>query len=148
HLDEINPVDKTGMTDALFDLAARMGRREIVMIFSDFFVDDLEQLEQAIQRLRYNKHEVVLFQTLHHDELAFEFDGMIKFVGLEIPDELLAQPEDLRRGYLQALQRFNRQLEDLALRNRCEFVQVDTSRNLAESLVDYLNKRSLVMAGR
>jgi uncharacterized protein (DUF58 family) len=148
HLDEINPVDKTSMTSCLFDLAARMGRREIVIIFSDFFVDDLDELEQAIQRLRYNKHEVVLFHTLHHDELAFEFDGMIKFIGLEIPDELLAQPDDLRRGYLAALNRFNNQLDEIAQRNRCELVRVDTSRNMAEALIDYLNKRSLVSLGR
>lgn len=148
HLDEITPTNKTRMTDCLFDLAARMGRREIVMLFSDFFVDDLEDLEQAIQRLRYNKHEVVLFQTLHHDELAFEFDGMIKFIGLEIPDELLAQPDDLRRGYLAALNRFNNELDELAQRNRCELLRIDTSRNLAEGLIDYLNKRSLVSVGR
>ena len=148
HLDEITPTNKTRMTDCLFDLAARMGRREIVMLFSDFFVDDLDDLEQAIQRLRYNKHEVVLFQTLHHDELAFEFDGMIKFIGLEIPDELLAQPDDLRRGYLAALNRFNSELDALAQRNRCELLRVDTSRNLAEGLIDYLNKRSLVSIGR
>ncbi len=147
-LDEINAVEKTGMTDCLFDLAARMGRREIVMIFSDFFVDDLDELERAIQRLRYNKHEVLLFQILHHDELAFDFDGMIKFIGLEIPDELLAQPEDLKRGYLQALNRFNDRFEEMAQRYRCERVLVDTGRNMAETLVDYLNKRSLVSAGR
>ena len=35
-----------------------------VMIFSDFF-GDLEPLEQALQRLRYNRHEVVLFQIMH-----------------------------------------------------------------------------------
>lgn len=147
-LDEINPVEKTSMTDCLFDLAARMGRREIVFLFSDFFVDDLEDLEHAIQRLRYNHHEVVLFQTLHHDELAFEFDGMIKFVGLEVPDELLAQPDDLRRGYLAALKRFNDGLDEMAQRNRCELVRMDTSRPLAEGLIDYMNKRSLVSVGR
>jgi uncharacterized protein (DUF58 family) len=148
HLDEIEPKEKTSLTECLFDLAARMGRREIVMIFSDFFVDNLDDLEHAIQRLCYNKHEVVLFQTLHHDELAFEFDGMIKFIGLEIPDELLAQPEDLKRGYLAALNRFNNQLDEIAQRNRCELVRVDTSRTLAETLVDYMNKRSLVTLGR
>ena len=70
------------------------------MIFSDFFTD-LAALEPALQRMRYRRHEVVLFQVMHHDELAFEFDGMTKFVGLEIPEELLAQPEAIRRNYLQ-----------------------------------------------
>ncbi len=76
------------------------------MIFSDFF-GDLDELESALHRMRYNKHEVVLFQIMHHDEIAFEFDGMIKFIGLEVPDELLAQTDDLRRGYLNAVAQFN-----------------------------------------
>jgi uncharacterized protein (DUF58 family) len=143
HLDEVEPVEKTEMATCLNELATRMGRREIVVVFSDFFTD-LEEIESAIQRMRYNRHEVVLIQILHHDELSFNFDTMTKFVGLEIPDELLAQPEDLRRGYLQALERFNQRLEEIAQRNMCERVLVDTSRPLAETFADYLNRRSML----
>src|SRR5262245_7478499 len=39
HLDEISAVEKTAMADCLNDIAGRLGRREIVMIFSDFFTD-------------------------------------------------------------------------------------------------------------
>ncbi len=141
HLDEVEPVEKTGMATCLTELAQRMGRREIVVVFSDFFTD-LGHIESAIQRLRYNKHEVVLIQVLHHDELSFEFDEMTKFIGLEIPEELLAQPDDLRRAYLQALNRFNAQLEELAQRNVCERVLVDTSEPLVDVFADYLNRRS------
>jgi len=147
HLDEIEPADKTNIADCLNEVAGRIGRREIIFVFSDFF-GDLDQLEQAVQRLRYNKHEVVLFQILHHDELAFDFDGMIKFMGLEVPDELLAQPEDLRRGYLTALNRFNEQFQDIAQRNGCERVLCDTSRDLRDVLIDYLNLRSQLNRGR
>jgi len=140
HLDEVEPVDKTSLADCLMELSTRMGRREIVVIFSDFFTD-LDELESAVHRLRYNRHEVVLFQVLHHDELSFNFDSMTKFVGLEIPEELLVQPEDLRRGYLHALDRFNIQLTEIADRNMSERVLVDTSRPLAETFADYLNRR-------
>ena len=145
HLDEIDPVEKTDMGSCLNDLVSRMGRREIVMIFSDFF-GDLDQIESAIQRMRYSRHEVVLFHVLHHDELTFEFNGMTKFIGLEIPDELLAQPEDLRRGYLNALNQFNDQLDEIAQRNGCERVLVDTSQPIAETLINYLNRRSMLSA--
>ncbi len=140
HLDEIEPREKTRMSDCLTELAGRMKRREIVVIISDFFTD-LDELEPALQRLRYNRHEVVLLQVMHHDELAFEFDGMVKFIGLEIPDELLARPDDLRTAYLAAVDRFNDRLEEIAHRNRIEYVLVDTDRNMGEVLVDYLNAR-------
>lgn len=147
HLDEIDAVQTTDMSTCLGELAQRMGRREIVIVFSDFFTD-LEAIESAIQRMRYNRHEVVLIQVLHHDELTFEFDTMTKFVGLEIPEQFLAQPEDLRRGYLAALNRFNDHLKEIAQRNRCEHVLVDTSRPLAETFADYLNRRSRMQRQR
>jgi uncharacterized protein (DUF58 family) len=141
HLDEAESAEKTAMATCLNELAQRMGRREIVVILSDFFTD-LDEIESAVQRMRYHRHEVVLIQILHHDELTFEFDQMTRFVGLEVPDDLLAQPEDLRQGYLRALHQFNDHLDDIAQRNRCERVLVDTSRSLAEVLADYLNRRS------
>ena len=98
HLDEIKPVQKTRMPECLTDLTARLGRREIVMIFSDFFTN-LDDLEPALQRLRFNRHEVLLFQVMHHDELDFTFDGMVKFVGLELPEEHLTQPDDIRQTH-------------------------------------------------
>jgi uncharacterized protein (DUF58 family) len=147
HLDQIQPVEKTHMADCLNELTSRMRRREIVMIFSDFLTD-LNALEPALQRMRYNRHEVVLFHILHHDELAFEFDGMIKFVGLEIPEELLTRPDDLREGYLAALNRYQQQFAELCQHNGIERVEVDTRRNMGEIFVDYLNQRSLLNRGR
>ena len=139
-LDEIQPVEKTDVGPCLEAVAGRIGRREIVMVFSDF-LGDLDSLEGALQRLRYSNHEVILFQIMHHDELAFEFDGMVRFIGLEIPEELLTQPRDLRRAYLAAVERFNTRFEEIALRNRCERVLLDTGRQLGETLADYLTQR-------
>ena len=147
HLDEIKPEEKTAMADCLNEIAGRMGRREIVMIFSDFFTN-LDELEPILQRLRYSRHEVVLFQVMHHDELAFEMDGMVKFVGLEVPEELLAQTDDLKRAYLAAVKKFNDRFQEMAQRNGCERVLVDTRRSMSELFIDYLNQRSMLNRGR
>jgi len=146
-LDQSEPVNKTSMADCLTELTGRMKRREIVMILSDFFAD-LATLEAALQQMRCNRHEVVLFQIMHHDELIFEFDQMTKFVGLEIPEELLAQPDQIRRAYLRAMRRQNNKLETLCQRNRIERVLVDTNLDMGTVLVDYLNQRSRLNRGR
>jgi uncharacterized protein (DUF58 family) len=147
HLDQIDPVEKTALDRCLNEIASRLGRREIVLIFSDFF-GDLAAIEPVLQRLRYDRHEVVLFQVLHHEELTFDLDGMVKFVGLETPEELLAQSNDLKRGYLQALHDHQSRLAEMAQRNGCELVLIDTSRSLADQLIDYLNQRSMLARGR
>jgi uncharacterized protein (DUF58 family) len=144
HLDQAQSVEKTKLDGCLTEIAGRLGRREIVMIFSDFF-GDVAALEPVLQRLRYDQHEVLLFQVLHREELTFEFSGMVKFVGLEDADEYLAQAEDVRRAYLAAAREHQQQLEQIADRNRCEYLRIDTCQNMAEQLIDYLNKRSIIV---
>ena len=51
HLDRIDPVEKTSLSRCLTEIAGRLGRREIVMIFSDFFAD-VAELEPVLHRLR------------------------------------------------------------------------------------------------
>jgi uncharacterized protein (DUF58 family) len=141
HLDATEPVHKTNMADCLNELTGRTKRREIVVVLSDFFTE-LKPLEDALQRMRYQRHEVVLFQTLHHDELVFDLGGMVKFVGLELPEELLTRPSELRREYLAAMNRHCDELAALCHRNRVERVLVDTSRDIGQVLSDYLHQRS------
>jgi uncharacterized protein (DUF58 family) len=142
HLQQIQPVEKTDVAASLNDLAGRMGRREIVMILSDLFCD-LDRLDEVIQRLRFLKHEVVLLHIMDHDELHFSWQGAVKFIGLESADQLLANPEDLRPGYLAALRRFQDRVDEIVYRNRCERVLMDTSRSIRDVLSDYLNRRGV-----
>lgn len=55
---------------------------------------------------------------------------------------------ELRKGYLQALGRFNGRFAEICQRNRVERVLVDTSRPMGEVFVDYLNHRSLAKTRR
>jgi len=141
-LDEIDPVDKTAIGPSLLHLAGQAGRRGIIIILSDFFVN-LQDLEDSLQRLRYDKHEVVLMQVLHHDELNFDLPGMVRFVGLEDEDQFLTRPQDVRNAYLAALNRFNDKVEEICEANGCERVLCDTSRPMAELFADYLQQRTL-----
>ncbi len=143
HLDRIDPVDTTDMTGCLMDLASRTHRREVVIILSDFFTD-LAGLEEAVQRLRFQQHEVILFHVLDHAELQFPLQGMIKFIGLELPDQVLANAGELRRGYLKAFERFDERITDIVARNQCERVVFDTSRSMGDVLAGYLTQRDAV----
>jgi uncharacterized protein (DUF58 family) len=142
-IDRLEPRRTTRLESCITEFTGRTGRREIVMIFSDFLTD-LEALEPALQRLRYQKHEVVLFHILHHDELTFRFEGQVRFRGLEGLEELTTQPDDLRSLYLQSLAQYTNRFDDLCRANRVERVPVDTSRPVGEILADYLNERNRI----
>lgn len=146
-LDQVEPKGPTQLAAGLAQLAARLGRREIVMIASDFFTD-LDALAPELARLRYQWHEVVLLHVLHHDERAFDFNGMVRFVGLEGADEELTSPSQIREAYLAALAQLTGRLEEMCFAGGMELVSVDTHRPIADVLVDHLNQRGRFTHGR
>jgi len=138
-MDLTTAVDKTSMS-VLTELVGRFGRREIVVIISDFFAN-LDELEDLVQRLRYDKHDVVLLQILHADEMSLQFNGEATFVGLESADSLTVRLDDVRAHYLDLFTSFLDQMHAIAVSNRCEYLPVVTSRGLGDALTDYLDRR-------
>jgi uncharacterized protein (DUF58 family) len=145
HVAHVEPRHETRLAACLEQVAGRIGRRQIVMILSDFFTP-LDTLEKALQRLKFDHHEVVLFHVLHRDEIEFRLDGNIRFAGLETADRVACRPSDIRPAYLAAVRRFREGLSATCVRNRCELVPVTTDRDLGDLLVDYLNERTLAPA--
>lgn len=146
-LDRLECTAGTSLPRLLPELVERFQRREIVLLISDFLLPPAE-LEPSLQRLRYYQHEVVLMQVLHHDEIEFRLPGNVNFVGLETGGSVSARPADLRKAYLDAFAAHAAELEQLAQRNQCEFLRLNTSRDLAETLADYLSQRNLAGGGR
>ena len=140
-LDDVGAENKTQLGASLGELAARFGRREIVVVISDFLCD-LELLSDAVQRLRYRAHEVVFFHVMHHDELTLELNGLTRFEGLEEQDLVVADPYELRSHYLEAVREFCGQVRDLVESANGEYLVFDTSREFAELLADYLQRRA------
>lgn len=141
-VDQVEPTRKTQIGSSLLDLAARAGRRGIVIVLSDLLVEP-DDLVKGLQRLRYDGHEVVMMQVLHHDELAFDFSGTVRFLGIEMDEQVLARPKDIRDAYLDALHQHNQRLEQICNANRCERIVCDTSRNMGQLFADYLQRRQV-----
>lgn len=86
-------------------LAAKLTRRSLVFIFSDFF-DDETALLAALRALRARKHEVVVFQVVDRFEIDFPFSEMMRFEDLEGPEELLIDAPSVRAAYHEEFQAF------------------------------------------
>jgi uncharacterized protein (DUF58 family) len=73
---------ETNLIASLHDLAEKVRRRALVMVISDFFCE-LEPLLNCFQHLRFQKHDLAVFQLLDRAELEFQFDRPVRFVDLE-----------------------------------------------------------------
>jgi uncharacterized protein (DUF58 family) len=142
-LENTQPQEKTAIGPLLDDVARQTRRRGLVFLISDCF-DDLAPLLTGLRHLRFQGHEVTVFHVLHPDELGFPFEGTIKFDGMEEAQHLLTRPHLIRPAYLRALRQYLQEFQEGCEANRCDYVLMDTSRPLAESLTEYLARRTRV----
>ena len=98
---------RTAAADALHQLAEQIHKRSLVIILSDMMESNAktEELFSALQHLKHNKHEVVLFHvTDKKKELDFDFENRpYRFVDLESGEELKVFPAKVREQYSEAI---------------------------------------------
>jgi uncharacterized protein (DUF58 family) len=142
---EKNTKRTTSTVDALHEIAELTHRRSLVVIFSDL-LDDPEkkdELFQALQHLRHNKHEVILFHTMDADlELNFNFENRpYNLIDMETGEQLKLQPNEFREKYTEMINRYFQEIEQSCLDYRIDFVKADINKGYHDILLAYLIKR-------
>lgn len=139
-LSDFSPEQTTNVAGVLHEMARQVKRKGIFILISDCF-DDVDELLQGIQHLRFSGSEVILFHVMDPAELTFPFTGRVEFQGLEGTGKLLTRPSELRKSYLREVQRFIDKLKTGCEVNGCNYIQVDTSQPWHEVLCGYLATR-------
>lgn len=144
----------TATADMLHQLADMVHRRSLVVIFSDMFQQTLQQgadhdaensrLFSALQHLRHNKHEVVLFHVVDRKhEIDFEFENRpYRFIDLETSEELKLHPAEIKEAYTKALRGYEAELRMKCAQYAIDFVEADINEGFHTVLWNFLVKRS------
>jgi uncharacterized protein (DUF58 family) len=135
---------KTGTGKVLEQLAEKLTHRSLVVILSDFF-DDIDDIQRGMRRLRFRKHELMVFQILDPAEIEFPFEDVTLFKGLEEAGELLTEPRTLRDAYLEQLNKHTEALKKMCRGMNNDFVQLSSGESLDVSLGAFLGRRSSSM---
>jgi uncharacterized protein (DUF58 family) len=134
------PDRRTDVADIFHRLAEEIRKRGLVVLISDLFLD-LETLARALQHFRHKRHEVVVFQVMHEDELQFPFQDNTLFRGLEVEREVLTEPRALRKAYLEAAEAFLARVRGLCTAVGVDYVLLSTGDPLDAALSSYLALR-------
>lgn len=133
------------VTDSLHFIAENIHKRSLVVLFSDMFEagGDHAAMFDALQHLRYNKHEVILFHVVDKmKELDFDFENRpYRFVDMESGSEIKLQPSEVRNSYVQAIGNFNRELKLKCAQYKIDFIEADINKGFEQILLPYLLKR-------
>jgi uncharacterized protein (DUF58 family) len=130
----------TRLGPVLHEIAGRVRQRGLVLLFSDLF-DEPAGLLAGLRHLRYDRHEVVVFQVIDPAEEDFPFEGATKFRGLEIPAEMLTDPRGVRDGYLREFNSFRDEIRRGCRSLKIDLVPLRTDQNLGLVLARYLAHR-------
>lgn len=139
-------VKKPTMASAsIHQIADMIHKRSLVVIFSDMLEShgDLDEMFSALQHLRYNKHEVILFHVVDKaKELDFDFENRpYKFVDMESGEELRLTPLELRKEYVESVGEFVKELKLRCGKYMIDFVAADINAGFSQILHPYLLKR-------
>ncbi len=150
HLDKLiqNPEHNksTNAAQALHQIADSIHKRSMVMIFSDMFEDseNIDQLFSALQHLKHNKHEVVLFHVVDKaKELDFEFENRpYVFIDMESGEKVRLQSNQVKDYYIKQMGEFMQKLKVKCLQYQIDFVEADINKGFKQILQAYLVRRS------
>ena len=132
---------KTSVDRMFNELAERLTQRTLIIIMSDLLVDP-QQVIKGMQKLRYHRHEPMVWHVLDEAELTFPFDGPMKFVGMEDSGTLLVDARALRPRYIQEMQRFQDDLRSACGKARVDYAVFNTAQSLGVTLAAFLGTRA------
>ncbi|HNP08761.1 MAG TPA: DUF58 domain-containing protein, partial [Cyclobacteriaceae bacterium] len=105
----------TKVANVLHEIAEKTHRRSLIVLFSDMFDgdEDPNEIFKALQHLKHNKHEVLLFHvTDHQTELNFEFDERpYEFIDLESREKIKLNPAEIKEQFTTQLSSFHKELK-------------------------------------
>lgn len=144
-LQKPKPQKRTSVVETLHEIAEKIHKRSLVVIFSDMFDDitNTEPLFTAMQHLRHNLHEVLLFHvTDKNTEEEFNFEERpYEFIDLETGEKVKVQPSQVKSHYQAAIKEFYHDLRLKCGQYKIDFVEADISQGFDQILSAFLVKR-------
>jgi uncharacterized protein (DUF58 family) len=137
----ITPEGHTDIAGSLGRLAERQKGRGMLVLISDLF-DDPEAVRSMLRLHQTRKQELAVLHVMHNDEIEFPFHDLTLFKGMERSLEQLAEPDVIAKEYRRLIAEFIDDYSRTLVRQGIDYQLFDTSRPLAESLFEFLSRRT------
>ena len=143
-LENTRTANSTAIVPTLHEMAERIKRRGLIMLFSDLFDDNTQGVIQGLKHFRHRNHEVIVFHILDPMEVRFDFRDDAIFQDMETRQKLSTQPVHIRAEYRKMMREFLTGIKKACLENNIDYVPLTTETPFDRALVQYLQKRKRV----
>ncbi|MDG1297920.1 MAG: DUF58 domain-containing protein [Saprospiraceae bacterium] len=137
---------ETSAVKVLHEIADSIPRRSLVIIFSDMLEnpENLQPMLSALQHLKHNKHEVILFHVVDEaKELDFDFENRpYQFIDMETGDQVKLRSNQVKAYYKEKMHAFQQEVYLKCLQYKIDYVKADINKGFKPILQSFLVKRS------
>jgi len=145
-LDAESNLKPTSATEVLHEIAEKIPRRSLVIIFSDMFenMENPQDLFGALKHLKHQHHEVLLFHVMDKQtEQEFNFENRpYEFIDLETGEKVRLQPSQVQETYKKHIDDFYKELKMRCGQFKIDFIEVDIAQPFEDILYAYMVKRT------
>ncbi len=131
----------TSLVEPLRRVAELARKRGLIVLISDLLAP-VDQLERQLARLTVAGHELIVFQVLDPNELAFNFQNAMLFQDVESQQDVYIDPVAARASYQRRLREHGEGVEVICRKLGVAFHRVLTDRPLDLALLDFLRSRA------
>lgn len=139
---------KTNLSEALHQVAELIHKRSLVIIFSDLFTtqistDKTDQFFDALQHLKFNKHEVVVFNVVDkRKEVNFNFENRpYQFIDMETGEMIKVLANQVKENYITAVSAYRQEIALKCAQYKIDLIDADMNEGFYPILQSYLIKR-------
>jgi uncharacterized protein (DUF58 family) len=132
----------TDLSGSLRDLFGRLTRRGVLIVFSDFLVDDLEKTFASVRLFRHRRWEVIVLHLVHPDEERLPDGLAYRFEGMENDGNVACSPAEIREEYQRSFENHAMAVRSLALAAGCDYRRISTAVPYTQALGGFLVERA------
>jgi uncharacterized protein (DUF58 family) len=145
-LEKAEQGQSTDLTRPLERVAGHVRKRGLVVLISDLLAP-IDGLERNLGYLAAAGHELVVFQILDPQELAFEFDEPALFQDMETGREVYIDPASAKKQYREKLDQHLADVQRTCEKLGAVYELATTDRPLEVALSEFMLRRARMKAG-
>ncbi|SIN82099.1 DUF58 domain-containing protein [Algoriphagus halophilus] len=121
--------------------ALKNKQKELILLVSDFLQKDQEWVE-IVEEMKHPQKEIVLFQLLGKQEVAFDMKGSFVFKDLESDREITLDGATAKKQYNQAIDAYLKSLKEAFHQPNIHLMQETIDEPMVSVISKFLSKRS------
>jgi len=141
-IEDLHTSPSTRMGEALKSLFECSQRRGVLLLLSDFLMDDLDRVFAALRLFRHRGWETILLHVVHPDEERLPEGTAYRFEGMEAEGWVECTPAEVRQAYRERFAAHLAAVRQFALAGGCDYRLVSTAVPYLETLGGFLVERA------